>query len=124
MTTFLNIIKISQQVDINKSKQNKMKLTLLIYLARLLIRIEISAKKIIIFINYITQKNLINCFIIDNLNKFENVKIYIVDKFQKEKFLIIIFNIVDNDRFIFFLNFNYLLSVVNCVQNNLIIVCN
>ena len=124
MITFLNIVKTSQQVDVNKSKQNKIKLALLIYLARLLIRIEISAKKIIIFINYITQKNLINCFIIDNLNKFENVKIDIVDKFQKEKFLIIIFNIVDNNRFVFFLNFNYLLSVVNCVQNNLIIVCN
>ena len=71
------------------------------YLACLLIKIEIFTKKIIIFIDYIAQKNLINHFIIDNFHEFENVKIHIVDEFQEKKFSMMIFNIVDNDRFNF-----------------------
>ena len=101
-TIFLNIVETNQQVDVNKLKQNKTKFMLLIHLARLLIKIEVFAKKIIIFIDYTAQKNLINRFIIDNFHKFEDVKIYIVDKFQKKEFLMMIFNIIDNDCFNFF----------------------
>ena len=97
---------------------------LLIYFARLLIKIEIFAKKIIIFIDYITQKSLINRFMINNFYKLENVKTYIVNEFQKKKFLMMIFNIVDNDRLDFLQNFKRLLSVINYVRNNFIIVCN
>ena len=68
-----------------------------VHFARLLIKIEIFTKKIIIFINYIAQKSLINRFIINNFHEFKNVKTHIVDEFQEEKFLMIIFNIVDND---------------------------
>ena len=78
-----------------------MKFALSIHLARLLIKVEIFAKKIIIFIDYIAQKSLINRFIINNFHEFENVKIHIIDEFQKKKFLMMIFNIVDNDRFNF-----------------------
>ena len=79
--TFLNIVETNQQVDVNKSKQNKTKFVLSAHFARLLIKIEIFAKKIIIFIDYIAQKSLINRFIIDNFDEFENVKIHIVDEF-------------------------------------------
>ena len=95
---FLNIVETSQQVDVNKSKQNETKFMLSTHLARLLIKIKIFAKKIIIFIDYIAQKNLINRFIINNFDELENVKIHIVNKFQEEKFLMMIFNIVGNDR--------------------------
>ena len=73
-----------------------------IHFARLLIKIEIFVKKIIIFIDYTAQKNLINRFIINNFDELKNMKTHIVDEFQKEKFLMMIFNIVDNDRFDFF----------------------
>ena len=58
------------------------------------------AKKIIILIYYIAQKSLINRFVINNID-FNNVKIYTVDEFQKEKFSIMILNIINNDRFNF-----------------------
>ena len=44
-TIFLNIVEINQQVDLNKLKQNETKFVLLIYFARLLIKVEIFAKK-------------------------------------------------------------------------------
>ena len=72
-----------------------------IHLARLLIKIKIFIKKIIIFINYTAQKSLINHFIITNFHEFKNVKIHIVDKFQKKEFSIMIFNIFDNNHFNF-----------------------
>ena len=100
-TIFLNTVEISQQVDVNKSKQNEIKFALLIRLARLLIKIEIFAKKIIILIDYIAQKSLINRFVINNID-FNDVKIYIVNEFQEKKFLMMILNIVNNDRFNFF----------------------
>ena len=121
---FLNIVKTNQQIDINKLKQNKMKFVLSIHLARLLIKVEIFAKKIIILINYTAQKSLINRFIINNFHELENVKIHIVDEFQKEKSLIMIFNIVDNNRFNFLQNFKRLFFVVNRARNDLIIIYN
>ena len=101
-TIFLNIVEINQQVNVNKSKQNETKFMLSIHFARLLIKVEIFAKKIIIFIDYIAQKNLINRFVIDNFHEFENVKIHIVDEFQEKEFLMMIFNIINNNRFDFF----------------------
>ena len=123
-TIFLNIVEISQQIDVNKSKQNEIKFVLSIHLVRLLIKIEIFAKKIIIFIDYIAQKSLINCFIIDNFDELEDVKTHIVDEFQEEEFSMMIFNIVDNDRLNFFQNLKRLFFVVNRVRNDFIIVCN
>ena len=52
------------------------------------------------------------------------MKIYTVDEFQEKKFSMMIFNIVNNDRFDFFLNFKHLFSAVNRVRNDLIIVYN
>ena len=123
-TIFLNIVEISQQINVNKLKQNEMKFILSIHLARLLIKIEIFIKKIIIFIDYIAQKNLINRFIIDNFYKFKNVKIHIVDKFQEKEFSMMILNIVDNNCFDFLQNFKCLFFVINRVRNNFIIVYN
>ena len=52
-TNFFNIVETSQQVNVNKLIQNETKLMLSIHFARLLIKIEVFAKKIIIFIDYI-----------------------------------------------------------------------
>ena len=100
-TIFLNTVEISQQININKSKQNKIELMLSIRLARLLIKIKVFAKRIIILIDYTAQKSLINRFVINNID-FNNVKIYIIDEFQEEEFSMMIFNIINNDRFDFF----------------------
>ena len=55
---------------------------------------------------------------------FKNVRVVIIDDFQNEKNLIVIFNIIDNERIDFLRNFKRLLNVVNRIRDDFIIFCN